>query len=88
MDAGTIAKAKSLGAEVYVMVVTVGDLVHYDGRGEMTTGQTRSSELDDVMKYLQVDDYEILYDDAKTHLRLDSIPRRSFGQLICPVWSW
>lgn len=74
--AGTIAKAKSLGAEVYVVVVTVGDLVHYDGRGEITKGDTRASELDDVMKYLQVDDYEILYDDAKTHLRLDSIPRR------------
>ena len=31
--AGTIAKAKALGAEVYVVVVTVGDLDHYDGHG-------------------------------------------------------
>ena len=31
--AGTIAKIKDLGGEVYIMVKSVGDLKHYDGRG-------------------------------------------------------
>jgi LmbE family N-acetylglucosaminyl deacetylase len=74
--AGTIAKAKDLGAEVFVIVVTVGDLAHYDGTGGMTSGDTRASEFDRVMKYLRVDDHEILYHDPQTHLRLDAIPRR------------
>lgn len=80
--AGTIAKAKALGAEVYVVVVTVGDLQHYDGRGGITTGATRASELDQVMKYLRVDDYDILYKDPASHLRLDAIPRRDLVALL------
>jgi LmbE family N-acetylglucosaminyl deacetylase len=80
--AGTIAKAKALGAEVYVVVVTVGDLEHYDGREGMVRGATRSDELGAVMKLLEVDDYDILFRDAETHLRLDAIPRRDLIALI------
>ena len=74
--AGTIAKAKDQGAEVYVVVVTVGDLAHYDGGQEITAGETRAREFSEVMKYLRVDDYDVLYRDPQTHLRLDAIPRR------------
>jgi len=74
--AGTIAKAKDLGASVFVVVVTVGDLQQYDGTQRLTTGDLRAEEFEAVMKYLQVDDWDILYRDAQTHLRLDSIPRR------------
>jgi len=80
--AGTIARAKALGAEVFVIVVTVGDLRHYDGIEEVTTGATRINEFESVMKYLHVDDHEILFDDAETHLRLDAIPRRNLVALI------
>ena len=30
--AGTMARIKSLGGEVYVIVCSVGDLKHYDGK--------------------------------------------------------
>lgn len=74
--AGTMARIKDLGGEVYVIVCSVGDLQHYDGKEEIVSGSTREEELTKVMNYLKVDDFDILYRDAETHLRLDAIPRR------------
>ncbi len=74
--AGTMARIKALGGEVYVMVCSLGDLKHYDGKDGMVSGSTRGRELEAVMNYLKVDDYDVLYRDADTHLRLDAIPRR------------
>lgn len=74
--AGTMARIKHLGGEVYCIVCSVGDLKHYDGKTERVSGSTREEELASVMQYLQVDDWEILYRDEQTHLRLDAIPRR------------
>lgn len=74
--AGTMARIKKLGGEVYTIVCSVGDLKHYDGKKEIVSGSTRSQELARVMEYLQVDDYDVLYRDAESHLRLDAIPRR------------
>ncbi len=74
--AGTIARIKDLGGEVYVMVCSVGNLVHYDGKAGIVAGSTREQELASVMEYLDVDDYDVLYRDEDSHLRLDAIPRR------------
>lgn len=74
--AGTMARIKDLGGEVYTIVCSVGDLKHYDGKDEMVAGTTRSEELANVMEYLRVDDYDVLYHDEASHLRLDAIPRR------------
>lgn len=74
--AGTIARIKDLGGEVYVMVCSVGDLKHYDGKDGVVTGTTRAAELENVMNYLKVDDWDILYTEPAIHLRLDAIPRR------------
>ena len=74
--AGTMARIKHLGGEVYVLVCSVGDLKQYNGTGGMVAGATRAEELAEVMAFLQVDDWDILYRDADTHLRLDAIPRR------------
>ena len=74
--AGTMARIKSLGGEVYVIVCSVGDLKHYDGKDDIVTGSMRMDELSNVMRYLKVDDYEVLYRDTETHLRMDMIPRR------------
>jgi LmbE family N-acetylglucosaminyl deacetylase len=79
---GTIAKAKALGAEVYVVVFTVADLQHYDGKQAMVKASTRAEEFTRVMDLLKVDDHEILFRDAETHLRLDAIPRRDLIALI------
>jgi len=74
--AGTMARIKSLGGEVYVVVCSVGDLKHYDGKDGIVTGSMRMDELNNVMRYLNVDDFEVLYRDTETHLRMDMIPRR------------
>ena len=74
--AGTMARIKHLGGEVYVVVCSVGDLKHYDGTENVVTGSTREAELGQVMQFLNVDDWDVLYRDADTHLRLDTIPRR------------
>jgi len=74
--AGTIARVKSLGGEVYVIVCSVGDLKHYDGKDGIVTGSRRIEELQQVMDFLQVDDWDVLYRDADSHLRLDAMPRR------------
>lgn len=74
--AGTMARIKSLGGEVFVMVCSLGDLKHYDGKDGEVAGSTRAAELEKVMEYLKVDDYDVLYRDTETHLRLDAIPRR------------
>ncbi len=74
--AGTIARIKSLGGEVYVVACSVGDLKHYDGTSDIVTGATREREFGEVMQFLEVDDWDVLYRDADTHLRLDVLPRR------------
>lgn len=74
--AGTMARIKSLGGEVYVIVCSVGDLKHYDGKDGIVTGSRRIDELRGVMEFLEVDDWDVLYRDEESHLRLDAVPRR------------
>lgn len=74
---GTMAKMKDIGAQVYVIVVSVGDVLHYSAKSkELVTGDTRDSEFAAAMKFLKVDDYEVIFSDTEKHLRLDVIPRR------------
>ena len=73
---GLIAKVKDQGGEVFVQVATVSDLEHYDGRDGVTYAHTRTEELAEAMRVLEVDDHEIIFDDTKWHLRLDAMPRR------------
>ena len=71
----TMAKAKALGAEVYLMIVSVGNLKFYEKKQHVTS-QTRVHEVERVAKFLKLDGYEIVYEDEYKHLRLDAIPRR------------
>lgn len=73
---GLMRRVKEAGGEVYVMVLTVGDLKHYDKNDGKTSASQRSEELGNAMKVLGVDDWEICYNDSDLHLRLDGIPRR------------
>lgn len=80
--AGTIARIKSLGGEVYVVLASVGDLLHFAGADDRETRKfvsydTRLREFETVMKYLKVDDWDVLFTDRETHLALDTIPRKS-----------
>jgi len=79
--AGTIAKVKAAGGEVFVIVASVGDLQQY-GSGDVVAGETRAAELRAALEYLKVDGYEILFTDAASHLRLDAIPRRDLLALL------
>ena len=74
--AGTIARMKALGAKVYVLAVSAGDLHHFSDKAPFVTGETRLKEFRAAMEYLDVDDFEILYSDTETHERLDALPRR------------
>lgn len=85
--AGTIARIKSLGGEVYVVLASVGDLVHFAGVDDPTTRKfvtydTRLREFETVMKYLKIDDWDVLFTDRETHLALDTIPRKSLVSLL------
>lgn len=74
--AGTMAKVKSYGGKVYVILVSVGTVVQFTPGGKKKiSGQERENEFEKVMNFLKVDDFDMLYKDAKTHLRLDAIPR-------------
>ncbi|MBF0197361.1 MAG: PIG-L family deacetylase [Planctomycetes bacterium] len=73
---GLMLRIKEAGGEVYVMVLTVGDLQHYDSKDEKTFASERSVELGNAMNTLGVDDWEICFNDSDIHLRLDNIPRR------------
>ncbi len=74
--AGTIAKIKELGGEVFVLVMSVGDLKHYDGRNKPVKGETRRKEFEAVAEFLGIDGYDIAFSDPDTHLRLDKIAQR------------
>ena len=74
--AGTIAKIKALGGEAYIMCMSIGDLKHYDGQREVVAASTRREEFIRTTEFLKVDGYDIVFDDAERHLRLDAMPRR------------
>lgn len=89
--AGTMARVKALGGEVYVVLASVADLVHYGTECErviagdavsgvpskkLVTQRTRLDEFEAVMKLLDVDDWDVLFTDATTHLALDTVPRK------------
>lgn len=80
--AGTIAKIKKLGGEVYILVMSVGDLKLYNGKEDIVSGETRSDEFAKVAEFLQIDGYDIAYRDAESHLRLDAIPQRDLIHVI------
>jgi LmbE family N-acetylglucosaminyl deacetylase len=82
--AGTIARIKSLGGEVFVVVASIGDLQHYSDQSnyQFVKGSRRREEFEAVMSFLNVDDFDILLDDTELHERLDMVPRRQMIELI------
>ena len=71
--AGLIRRIKKAGGEVYVMIVTYGDEAQYGGFSEKNT---RLTELENVMNFLEVDDFEVLMAGEKYHLMLDQVPEK------------
>jgi LmbE family N-acetylglucosaminyl deacetylase len=79
---GLMARVKEAGGKVFVMVLSTGDLVHFDATGKKTRKATRRQELGEAMKVLEVDDWEIVYEDTSLHLRLETLPRRELTEQI------
>lgn len=73
---GLIARARAHGGRVYVMVVSAGDLQHYDEEHSTVAVSRRQKELADSMSVLGVEDYCILFTDSHSHMRMDVMPRR------------
>ena len=73
---GIILKAVEQGAEVYILVVSVGDLVRVGDGGEKRTGAERVDEVEAVRKFFGAKDAEVFMTDEQRHMRLDAIPRR------------
>lgn len=82
--AGTMARIKKLGGQVFVVVASVGDLQHYGDEEQyhFVRGEERKAELARVMELLEVDDYEILFEEDELHERLDQVPRRQLIELL------
>jgi len=73
--AGTMARLKAEGSEVFVIAVSAGDVHHYNVKKyEFVTGKTRQEEFEASMKTLEVDDYELIYNSNDVHLKLDVMP--------------
>ena len=72
--AGTIARMKTLGSEVYALLVSVGSLDHYGSDREpgmhMVTAHTRLSEFEATAELLKIDDWEVLYPGGAEHMAL------------------
>ena len=80
--AGTMAKLKAEGSEVFVIAVSAGDVHHYNvDRYSFVTGKTRLEEFEAAMKTLKVDDYELIYNDSEIHLKLDAMPLKELISL-------
>ena len=79
---GLLARVKAEGGETFVIVLSVGDLNHYDGTGGGVGGKTRLKELGEAMSCLGVDDFEVVFEDSSRHLRLDSMPRRDLVNVL------
>lgn len=78
----TMLKAAQQGAQVYVVVVSVGDLVRVGDGGDKRTASERVNELAEVSRFLGVTDSEVLMTDEHSHMRLDAIPRRDLVALL------
>jgi LmbE family N-acetylglucosaminyl deacetylase len=80
---GLIARVKAAGGKAFVMVMSTGELDHFDGKpGATTHGNVRARELAAAMKTLEVDDFEIVMENSDRHLKLDMIPRMELTNLI------
>lgn len=85
--AGSITRIKALGGEVFVVLATAGNVVHFaddeEGRNtKLVTNQTRLREFESVMRLLKVDEWDLLFADDRAHLALDTVPRRELVRLL------
>jgi LmbE family N-acetylglucosaminyl deacetylase len=93
---GLIAKIKDSGGKVYVLVFSAGTLEHFsvenadfgeslsDGRSVLrrVSVEKRVTELEEVMRFFEVDGWDLFYKDSKIHMQLDTLPRKELINII------
>jgi LmbE family N-acetylglucosaminyl deacetylase len=76
---GLMAKVKSLGGKVFVIMFAVGNVKQIGGESRT---DARTKEVEKVMGHMKVDGYEIVYMDDDIHLKLDVLPRKDLIDII------
>ncbi len=76
---GLISKVKKMGGKVYVLYVTVGDAQQYGGK---SSASTRIREMEEVVKFMRIDGYDMVLKGDDYHLKLDTVPQRTLIDLI------
>lgn len=72
---GLISRCKQAGGQVHVLYMTIGDTPDYSNKGG-TTQSERIKEVEQLVKYLNIDDYDIAFPGNDHHLKLDNIPQK------------
>jgi LmbE family N-acetylglucosaminyl deacetylase len=81
-SAGLITRVKQGGGSVYVLYVTVGPSFQYDHTHHHTSLDERLREVEEVARFLKVDDYEVALTGEQYHLRLNAVPQQTLVDLI------
>ncbi len=76
---GLISKIKERGGKAYVLFITVGDAQQYGG---ISSSSVRMRELQQVMKFMGVDGYEMALQGNDYHLMLDTVPQKKLIDII------
>jgi len=70
---GLLLQAQEIGAQIYVLFVTVSGFKTVRG-GATVDFETRHQEVLSITKSLSVSGYDILYQGEEKHLKLDTLP--------------
>ena len=76
---GLIAKIKSLGGRVYIIIFAVGNQKQIGGESKT---EKRIKEVEEVMDFMKIDGHEVVYMDDNIHLKLDVMPRKELIDII------
>ncbi len=79
---GLIVKVKDAGGKVFVLVLSAGTLEHFSLENSKVKTSTRSSELEQVMDFFEVDGWDLFYKSSKIHMQLDTLPRKEIINVI------
>ncbi|MFN7181645.1 MAG: PIG-L deacetylase family protein, partial [Planctomycetota bacterium] len=79
---GLIAKIKDAGGKVFVLVLSSGTLEHFSTPFQKIDADIRNKEFENVMKFLNVDGWDVFYKNSELHMKLDTLPRRELINII------
>lgn len=79
--AGLIQKVKKAGGKVFVLFLTVGDTKDFSKNGSSTLAE-RKKEIKKVSAFLKYDDYDIVFEGEKYHLKLDLLGQKNLMGII------